>query len=514
MHPSNLTVIVADSVMDRSLQVKFFQSLGAFRPRRSMALALAAVLVLSACGGVRPPPPDPLEALGPGAQIAYVVADAESGAVTAARLPDRPMIPASTAKVPTMVAALELLGPDFRFHTRILATGAPDKDGILSGDLILAGGGDPLLTPQDLFGLAVRLRDLGLKRVGGRFLYDDSLLPALPAINPDQPAEARYNPGIGALSVDFNRWRLVWRPGAEPGTRELTRLPPLDANKAVPGGLPTGAGRPVVWQQSEWRLGADAPADGDRFLPGKSPGLAAAQLFRRLAGQAGLDLPAPQPGRAASESRLVADIAGLPLAEIARLGLEHSNNLVSELTGLTAARLLAGRPDTLAASSAALGRWLRAAIDRTMPGTDWTGWRLPNHSGLSRLARVTPAQMAAVLRYAYHQRYGGWPFVSYLPTAGFRKAFRDRFLTEDASGRIWAKTGTMHYAKGLVGYLMTEDGRTKVFALYIADAEKRAGYDSLDPTTRDTPEQQERALAWIDAAEQAEQAIVLEWLRP
>jgi D-alanyl-D-alanine carboxypeptidase/D-alanyl-D-alanine-endopeptidase (penicillin-binding protein 4) len=498
--------------MDRSRQVKAFQSLGSPRTAGRRALAAICALILAACAGPTPAiSTDPVQALGPSAEIAFVVADAATGAVTAAQAADRPMIPASTAKIATMVSALELLGPDFRFRTRVLATGAPDTAGVLSGDLVLVGGGDPLLTPQDLFGLAVRLRDLGLTRVAGRFLYDESLLPAAPTINPDQPAEARYNPGVSALSVDFNRWRLMWQQG-ETGAPDLTRLPPVDSNRAAPGAAPQGPGREVIWDGTAWTIGADAGPDGDRFLPVRSPAQATAELFRRLAAQAGIDLPPPQPGRAPEGARVAAAIAGLPLAEVARLGLEHSNNLVSELTGLTAARLLNGRPDTLAASAATLSNWLHRAVGGTVPGVDWRGWNLPNHSGLSRHASVTASQMAAVLRFAHNRRYGGWPFASLLPTAGFRKAFRDRFLTEAAAGRIWAKTGTMHYAKGLVGYLMGADGRTRVFALYIADPAARAAYDGLSDDARAEPDTQGRALDWIDAAERAEQAIVLDWL--
>ena len=498
--------------MDRSSQVKAFQSLGG--PWKTGARALAAVcaLALAACAG-QPAPvaTDPVTALGPAAQISFAVIDAETGIVMAAQAADRPMIPASTAKVATMVSALELLGPDFRFQTRVLATDAPDADGTLAGDVVLAGGGDPLLTPQDLYGLAVRLRDLGLKQVTGRFLYDETLLPAMPAIDPDQPAEARYNPGVSALSVDFNRWRLQWRRD-ESGTPALTRLPPLDAHRAATNDRPQGPGREVLWNDGVWTLGADAARAGERFLPVKTPGLAAAELFRRLAGQAGVALPAPQPGTAPEGARAATVMAGLPLAEVARAGLEHSNNLVSELVGLTAARLLDGRPDSLAASASTLSGWLHKAVGPTAAGIDWRGWNLPNHSGLSRDARVTANQMAAVLRFAHGRRYGGWPFASLLPAAGFRKAFRDRFLTETAMGRVWAKTGTMHYAKGLAGYLMGADGRTRVFVLYIADPVARRIYDALDDAARDTPETQTRALVWIDAAERAEQAIVLDWL--
>ncbi|MEQ9574095.1 MAG: D-alanyl-D-alanine carboxypeptidase, partial [Rhodospirillales bacterium] len=84
-------------------------------------MAAICALALAACAG-QPAPvaTDPVAVLGPTAQISFAVIDAETGAVTAAQAADRPMTPASTAKIATMVSALELLGPDFRFQTRVL----------------------------------------------------------------------------------------------------------------------------------------------------------------------------------------------------------------------------------------------------------------------------------------------------------------------------------------------------------------------------------------------------------
>ena len=484
-------------------------------------LCLAAGLLSAACTGtpgigVSGERPDPIGALGPDAIVSYALLDGETGAKIAVKAADRPMIPASTAKAATMIAALELLGPDYRFATRLLATGTPDADGVLNGDLILKGGGDPLLGPQDLLGLGQRLHDLGLRRVTGRLLYDTSLLPEQPSIEPDQPAEARYNPGIGALAVDFNQWRLLWRDGEE--APQTQHLPPLAQFRVRPASGAEGAGREVTWDgrttnDDTWRLAGDAPGTGDRFLPVKDPGRATAALFRRLAGQVGIALPPPEAGTAPKGAAPVAQVLGLPLSEVVRLGLQHSNNLVAELIGLTATRLYKGRPENLETSAGALSGWLHQAVTARLGEVDWVGWRLRNHSGLSRKSRVTAAQMAAVLRFAQGRRYGGWPFASFLPAAGFRRAFRDRFLTEDAVGRLWAKTGTMHYAKGLVGYLMDGAGRTRAFALYIADPAARAAYDALSDADRDAPEEQARARAWIDAAERAEEAIVSDWLK-
>jgi len=479
--------------MERALPVKGFK----------VALAALGLLLAAACAGA---PAAVEQAADPGTAVTvgYLVADASTGEVLAAQNADQSFPPASTAKVATMVSALELLGPDYRFVTRVRALGRPGPDGALVGDLVLEGGGDPLLVPQDLLGLAQRLYDLGLRKVTGRFLYDESLLPSGPAINPDQPAEAQYNPGFGALALDFNRWRLRWQGDV------VDRLPPLPVHRVVRSDAPAGPGREVTWQSDAWRIAADAPASGDQFLPVRAPGLATAETFRQIADQVGIVLPAPQAGKAAPATPVVTELVGRPLAEVARLGLEHSNNLVSELVGMTAARALGVRPRDLETSATALSQWLTKAAGN---GTDWSGWDLKNHSGLSRHSRVTPRQMASVLRFAQDRRYDGWPFASLLPAAGHRRAFRDRYRDEAAALRVWAKTGTLHYAKGLTGYLQSLSGRRLLFAIYIADSDARARYDALSPAARDHPDEQRRAGDWIDRAETEEQNLVTRWLK-
>ena len=160
-----------------------------------------------------------------GARVGYALLDLESGDLFAGRNENALFIPASTAKVPTTVAALGILGPGYRFQTRVLVTGKVAKGGgggggqggILEGNLTLQGGGDPLLTIQDLMGLAQKLKDAGVSGVSGKFFYDQSLLKTTAQIDARQPENARYNPGLSALSLDFNHTLLNWRPTLEPG---------------------------------------------------------------------------------------------------------------------------------------------------------------------------------------------------------------------------------------------------------------------------------------------------------
>ena len=122
------------------------------------------------------------------ADVGYHVIDADSGAVLTSRHADAAFPPASTAKLATMIAALGILGPEYRFRTKLLARGTL-KDGMFNGDIVLQGDGDPLFSANDLRALAVRLADIGIKKVEGHFFYH-STLPVFADIAPGQPIDA------------------------------------------------------------------------------------------------------------------------------------------------------------------------------------------------------------------------------------------------------------------------------------------------------------------------------------
>lgn len=390
-----------------------------------------------------------------GAETGFQVIDLDTGQILAAMNEERLFIPASTAKVPATLAALNILGPEYRFHTSLLVTGNFDKaKGVLDGDLYLQGGAEPLLRVSDLMALAGRLKDLGLSSITGKFYFDQSLLQTTPAINPLQPDNARYNPGISALSLDFNQTLQY-------------------------------------------------PAKGEEYLPVKNPGIRTARIFHRLAAMNGVDLPSPKEAAATKGARLLARISGMPLLDIVRLGLEYSNNMVMELIGQMAAKRLTGKTMTLAQSSKTLVRWLQ---DR-LPGTKWAGFTLPNHSGLSAAARVSPAQMASIIRFAAAQRFAGWSYISLLPVSGQRDAMRKRFRDPATVLRLWAKTGTLKYAKGLTGQLHSKKGRRLAFALYITDFAQRRAYDA-NPRDADWDD----AEGWIMRAEALEADLVRKWI--
>jgi serine-type D-Ala-D-Ala carboxypeptidase/endopeptidase (penicillin-binding protein 4) len=441
----------------------------------------------------------------PGTAVGYLLIDLESGLELAELNPDLPMIPASTAKLATAVVALDVLGPEHRFRTELLARGVIER-GVLYGDLILRGGGDPALDVADLLELAVRLSTRGVRQVEGSFLVDDSALPHFSEIEPTQPPEAAYNPGIGALSLAFNRVRLAWHGG---GRVAAAALPPLQEARfeaAPPARLPpAGVALKAADEQSVvWQVADRGRRRQVIELPVKHPGLHAGSVFRQLAGAQGISLGPPVRGVTPAGASVVAVHDSAPLRDLLRDMLVYSNNMMAETIGLsTAARLgdVSGGLD-------AAGALLLAHLVRTMPAVDWRGAVLGNHSGLDGAARLTPRQLAAILRY-------GWAtdaLPALLPGGGWSGTLIHRFDDPGEALRVWAKTGTLNYGSALAGYLFPMTDRPAVFVTMVSDTGARDAYDALLPYPG--PAAQRAAATWVARAQALQDSLVESWLQP
>ncbi|OYD82739.1 D-alanyl-D-alanine carboxypeptidase/D-alanyl-D-alanine-endopeptidase [Azospirillum brasilense] len=486
-------------------------------PTFSILLLLACVTAVSACAS-------PYDATGPddraaiarngfsAGDVGYVLFDPDSGAVLAERQPAKPFAPASVAKLPAMAAALAVLGPEHRFETTLHVSGRLEN-GVLDGDLVLKGGGDPSLSTEGLTELLRDLGALGVTRVTGRFLYDTSALPEMPEIDAGQPWTAGYNTGVGALSLNFNRFRFDWaRPAAAGQPVRVSawsvsdggRVPLDSVTVQLATGLGAGAGAaftPLAAADGEpangepegerWRFAPQPGMAASLWLPVTRPGLAAAQVFRRLAAEAGIALPTPAPGAVPPTATLAALHRSEPLEVLARQVLRYSNNLSAELIGLAAARRLDPAVQTLPQSAAVL----TAPAMLADPRTDWTGLRLLNHSGLSAVSRITPAQTMALIRGA------GPAVLALLPGEDEGKVLPPG---------VRAKSGTLAYAKALAGTLTTANGRTLGFAFFVTDEPQRAAMDrTMDRRIAEIPPQ---ARAWLARARKLQADLLELWI--
>ncbi len=384
-----------------------------------------------------------------GTAISALVVDGQSGATVFAREPDRALVPASNLKVLTALAALETFGPAHRFTTEILAPAPPDAQGTVE-TLYVRGGGDPSLTSERLWRLAADLRALGVQRIGGDLVVDDSLFDD-ERWHPDwgDVTARAYHAPVGALMANYGAFRVTVVPGPRAGTPATVTLDPpvttlrLDAavSTRAGGGADLRVERISLPEAERVRVRGAVPVGGEP----RSIYRSVAEPERYAAGVLRLQLQAVGIATAGSirsgpvppgaVSLLAFD--GAPLAEVVRLLLKHSSNPIAEsLVKSLGVAAGGGGP-------AGRGSWPRgvAAERRVLAelGLPLDGARLMDGSGLSRGNRVSARLLVAALRLAQQSFAIGPELESALPIAGADGTLERR--AADAAGRVRAKTG-------------------------------------------------------------------------
>lgn len=437
--------------------------------------------------------------------VGFILFDVQSKRVLAEQNADLPFLPASVAKLATAYAALEILGPDFRFTTSLYRSGS---------DLYLKGSGDPVLASTDLQALAVQLKAAPAAPAGAtapRFFFDDSAMVSLPEISARQPLAAPYNTGLSALDVDFNRIEVDWSPDADGrrGFRSLCladgMILPSDWVRFAPASLDVPAEMPFLYAGAQgldaWRYSPHLPPKGFMFLPVKETSRHTALMFRELAKGEGLLLAAPEPGTVPPGALQLARIESQPLGDIVEGLLRYSSNPSAELVGLATSRRLTGQSLPLAPSAAAITAWLKLQL----PRVDWERFHLENHSGLSPESRVTPRQMSRLLLLVAQEP----ALVRALPALSEEGRALAAGDSPNPRGLV-GKSGTMDYARGLAGFFLARDGRSLGFVIFIFDRAQRAVLDAtMDPRVL---EPSPAALAWVRRALKLDQALLAGWM--
>jgi D-alanyl-D-alanine carboxypeptidase/D-alanyl-D-alanine-endopeptidase (penicillin-binding protein 4) len=398
-----------------------------------------------------------------GGRVGVVVVDAADGRVLAAHAAERGFATASNLKLVTAAVALWTLGPAATLATRLERHGEV-RDGVLHGDLVLVGGGDPSLggdaDPRPAALLAAVAR-AGIRRVtgavvgDGRWLGEESLGLGWQWDYLDDDYAAPF----GGLCWAGNVVELTVAPA--PGGPTLAWRP---RSAAVEGrlavardGEPTrirarrGLGRSAIEVEGVMRADAE-PWTGT--LSVQDPALAAAAEFAAQLAVAGVVVDGgvrrAAPGAAGSEAgRTLATEASAPVGDLVAPMLRRSDNLHAEQLWRASARVAAGDGSTTAAA-----RHAEAVLREH--GVDPAGMVLADGSGLSRRNLVRPRQLADLL-LALHRSPLREPFVVGLPVAGVSGTLRSRFAAGPAHGRVRAKTGYIARVVCLSGYVPRPD---------------------------------------------------------
>ena len=385
-------------------------------------------------------------------------------------------------KVLTTFAALDLLGPSYVWHTRALLQGEL-ADGVLDGDLVLQGGGDPYLTLERWWSFAGRLRSAGLRAIKGDIVIDDTAY-SLPAEDPaafDGRPNRIYNVAPSALLVNFQSIDFLIQPDAGAGRVTISASPQPDnlgidnRIRLVGGRCRSGASRvdfevrTAAWDRvvfSGALAAGCAPREFTRALlrPADYAFGTFVGFWRRQGGEfSGRMRTAAAPAQA----RPLLSFDSLSLAELVRLTNKYSNNVMARALYLTLGSERFGVPATPDKSRDALQSWGRER------GLDLGGAALDNGSGLSRDTRIPAATLARVLGLAYHSPWQP-EFMASLPLGGIDGTLRSR-LRGTPPGAVRLKTGHLAGVSAIAGYVTAADGRVCIVVSMLNDPRADTG---------------------------------------
>lgn len=449
----------------------------------------------------------------PASSLAVLVlpADGPGQSPRLALQPDRAMQPGSAMKLVTSVVALDHpgVGPTARGFTQLRSRAAQVGE-VLQGDLLIEGGADAELGLPQLWALLLELRHQGLREISGDIVLDRSLFtPARPELGVppfDSSPEFPYNVIPDALNLGLSLHGLqLSADGHQVQARPLPPLPGvLIDNRLSLNDAPCREWDGHGWQPPRTEPGPGPDGQPRLVLRGGFPRgctvrpqlqllernlQAQAQLrwlWQGLGGQWSGRVRDAQPGEAqAGDSRVLARRDARPWGELLRPLNKQSDNAMTRLLYLQLGVAEAQR--TSAASGDATPRerrtadWADAAVRRWFAahGIASDGLVLDNGSGLSRSERITPRQMAAMLRVAVNGRRAPDLLMS-LPVVGEDGTMRRRLTSGPASGLARLKTGTLRNVVALAGLVPDRQGRRWVFVAIINDEAAHRGRPVLD----------------------------------
>jgi serine-type D-Ala-D-Ala carboxypeptidase/endopeptidase (penicillin-binding protein 4) len=433
---------------------------------KTFGFLLALTCSFGAAADLPPPVLQALKAAGiPARSVGAVVQEVGAARPTVAHEAQDSMNPASVMKLVTTYAALELLGPAYRWKTEAYVDG---------NDVVLKGYGDPKLNYESFWMLLRNLRGRGLRDIRGDLVLDRSWFGPVADGRIDDDSFRPYNVAPDALLVNFKSLRFTFLPAesavrvfAEPA---LPGLAIVNSLKLAEGVCPEGrAFRSLLQADFQSKpprasfTGSYPLVCGEKELnvalyePQEYVAAMVKQLWAEMGGSwAGV----VREGAASPAARLVYVHESEPLAEIVRDINKFSNNVMARQLYLTLAAEMGGPPARPELALAAMRQLL------TTRGVKAPELVMENGSGLSRLERASASTIAAVLAAAW--RSAVMPeFVSSLPVVAADGTMKKRLLAAGVAGHAHIKTGLLHDVRSIAGYVLDRHGRRHLVVMII-----------------------------------------------
>jgi serine-type D-Ala-D-Ala carboxypeptidase/endopeptidase (penicillin-binding protein 4) len=403
---------------------------------------------------------------------------------------DSALNPASTMKLVTTFAALELLGPSFAWRTELLSS-AEQRGDVLDGDLIVRGSGDPRLTHEAFWVMLRALRARGIREIRGDLVLDRSAfqVDTRDASVFDNEPTRPYNTPPDALLMNFRAVMLLLVPDPLRQSIVVTLEPPLP-QVSLTGTVKADAG--AECDNAFARLGLDVQntagsarvAVGGSFPSGCGERIRPISvlshrefvfgLFQQLWRESGGTFAGQlRDGTAAAGARVLASHTSAALSEIVRDVNKWSNNVMAQQVYLAIGAQTLGAPATWAKSSRAIADWAkqrRLALPELV---------LENGSGLSRIERITPRGLSDLLLAAF--RSAVMPeLMSSLPLVASDGTMRKRLANSAVAGQAHIKTGSLNDVRAIAGYVLDARGRRTVVVMIVNHPKALAAQPAFD----------------------------------
>jgi D-alanyl-D-alanine carboxypeptidase/D-alanyl-D-alanine-endopeptidase (penicillin-binding protein 4) len=389
------------------------------------------------------------------------------------------MNPASVMKLVTTYAALDVLGPNFFWKTNITMDGRI-QNGLLDGNMVVRGGGDPKLVVERLQALLTQVQTSGVRAIRGDIVLDRSAFsePTTNAAEFDGEPLRPYNTQPDALLINFKTLVMTFTPDLAQG-RALVRSEPPMAGLLMDGSVPLLSSAPCGDWRNDLRASVDSPsrvqflgsyasACGERVWPSAyaDPSSFAARAIEGswkvlgglLTGQV-RDASAPELAMlrnrgtlSGNTSPLRLESPSLPLLDIVRDVNKFSNNVMAQHLLLSLGlhgKLGQTQAGTFDAGRAAAQAWWLKTLPASAPPV------IDNGSGLSRSGRISARSLAAMLQHAAKSPLAD-ALADSLPVVGVDGAMRER--AKSVTGRAQIKTGSLRDVSAVAGYAQGASG--------------------------------------------------------
>ena len=406
--------------------------------------------------------------------VGLMVVDLDTGEQLFEHNADKSYNPASVTKVLTTAAALDALGPGYKFKTRVARAGKLEG-GVIKGDLVLRGDGDPSLTLERLWRLASLVKVAGVSEITGDLVIDDSYFDREREGSgyDDFDDNRAYTAPVGAISATWNTVAVAVRPGAKAGAPlDVALDPPTAYVTLVNKGKTSGPGERrrvgVIIDHAKKTITVSGSMplyhpEKAYYRPIDDPPKYFATLLREYLAKEGVvvrgGIRTGENAAVPPNSTPLFDFESEPLGVIVRDLNKFSNNFTAEqiLKGLGAWRY--GAPGTTQKGLDAVGEFLEKR------GVAKGSFTIRNGSGLARDNKVSPRTFLAALSGAYDDFEVRGDFVASMGIAGEDGTLAHRMIGTPAEGNIRAKTGTVDGSTCIAGYARAANGHTLAFAI-------------------------------------------------